>query len=73
VQPAKAKAVVKSLQANAGHLPSALKAAVQDLNTYLKKLAAAGNSISKLGAATHNSAKYNKAASKFVDYYNANC
>jgi hypothetical protein len=73
VQPAKAKAVVKSLQANADSMPSSLKTAIQQLEAYLKKVAAAGNSISKLGAATHNSSKYNKAGPKFVDYYNANC
>ena len=39
----------------------------------LKAVAAAGSSIKKLGAATGHSAKYNKAAPKFVDYYNANC
>ena len=73
VQPAKAKAVVKSLQANASSMPSALKTTIQQLTAYLKKVAAAGNSVSKLGAATHNPAKYNKGAPKFVDYYNANC
>ena len=73
VQPAKAKAVVKSLQKIAGSMPSALKTASKQLVGYLKKVAAAGSSIKKLGAATHNSSKYNKAAPKFVDYYNANC
>jgi len=73
VQPAKAKAVVNSLQANASSMPSALKTAIQQLHDYLKAVAAAGNSVSKLGAATGHTAKYNKAAPKFVDYYNANC
>jgi hypothetical protein len=73
VQPAKAKAVVKALQANSSSMPSALKTVIQQLNDYLKKVAAAGNSIKKLGAATHNTSGYNKAAPKFVDYYNANC
>jgi hypothetical protein len=73
VQPAKAKAVVNSLQANASSMPSALKMTIQQLHDYLKAVAAAGNNIKKLGAATGNSAKYNKAAPKFVDYFNANC
>ena len=73
VQPAKAKAVVKSLQKIAGSMPSALKTASKQLVGYLKKVAAAGSSIKKLGAATHNSSKYNKAAPKFVNYFNANC
>jgi len=73
VQPAKAKAVVNSLQANASSMPSALKTTIQQLDGYLKKVAAAGNSIKKLGAATRNSATYNKAAPKFVEYYDANC
>ena len=73
VQPAKAKAVVSSLKANAGAMPSALKATIQQLDGYLEKVAAAGNSIKKLGAATKNTAKYYKAAPKFVNYYNANC
>jgi hypothetical protein len=73
VQPAKAKAVVKSLNANAGAMPSALKATIQQLDSYLAKVAAAGSSIKKLGDATRNSAKYNSAAPKFVKYYDANC
>src|SRR5438132_6229786 len=47
VQPAKAKAVVKSLKANAALMPSALKTAIGQLNGYLKKVAAAGHSIKK--------------------------
>ena len=73
VQPAKAKTVAESLQANASSMPPALKTAIQQLHDYLKAVAAAGSSIKKLGAATGHSAKYNKAAPKFVDYYNANC
>ena len=74
VQPAKAKAVVNSLQANASSMPSTLKTTIQQLHDYLKPVAAAGNNIKKLGAATGNIAKhYNKAAPKFVGYFNANC
>ena len=73
VQPAKAKAVVNSLKANASSMPSALKTAIQQLHDYLKAVAGAGNSIKKLGTATGHIAKYNKAAPKFVDYFNANC
>ena len=73
MQPAKAKAVVKSLQAHAGSMPSGLKTAIQQVEGYLKKVAAAGSSLSKLGAATGNTAKYNKGAPKFVAYYKANC
>src|SRR5436853_3964971 len=45
VQPAKAKAVVKSLQTNAASMPPALKTAIQQLDSYLKNVAAAGSSI----------------------------
>jgi hypothetical protein len=73
VQPAKAKAVVKSLQASSSSMPSSLNTVIQQLNDYLKQVAAAGNSIKKLGAATGHTSKYNKAVPKFVNYYNANC
>src|SRR5438045_7044766 len=64
VQPAKAKAVVNSLQANASSMPSALKTAIQQVHDYLKAVAAAGSSLKKLGAATGHSAKDNNAAPK---------